>query len=86
MYVFVMLTGSTMLVFTYILPLLSFLVLYHQPKLILYTGIASLGINLFSIWRRYRTEKFNLENSKDVEIQIALMVLRFVGSYVVTVI
>ena len=42
MYTFVMITGSTFLVFTYILPLMSFLILYHQEKLLLYTGIAIL--------------------------------------------
>ena len=35
MYIFVMLTGSITMVFTYILPMLSLLVLYHHPNLIL---------------------------------------------------
>lgn len=49
MYIFVMLTGSTTMVFSYILPMLALLVLYHNPKLILFTGVASLLINIFSI-------------------------------------
>ena len=35
MYVFVLATGKSMMVCTYILPMLSLLVLYHRPKLIL---------------------------------------------------
>lgn len=48
MYLFSLLTGSTNLIFTYILPLLSLLILYHEPKLILCTGVASLLVNPLS--------------------------------------
>lgn len=82
MYLFVMFTGSTSLVFTYILPMLSFLVLYHHPNLILGTGAAALLLNLVTIVQGFRTGVFNLSNSKDAEIQIALIILCFGGSYV----
>lgn len=49
MYIFVMLTGSTTMVFSYILPMLALLVPHHNPKLILFTGVASLLIDIFSI-------------------------------------
>ena len=84
MYVFVILTGSTSMVFTYILPLLSFMVLYHKPKLILSTGLAALTVNLCSIAYKFHTGVFRLENSKEAEIQIALIILCFGGSYVAT--
>lgn len=82
MYLFVMLTGSTYMVFSYILPMLSLLVLYHHPNLILWTGVASLIVNLVSVLLNFRAGMFNLSNSKDAEIQIALIVLCFGGSYV----
>lgn len=82
MYLFVMLTGSTYMVFSYILPMLSLLVLYHHPNLILWTGVASLIVNLVSVLQNFRAGTFNLSNSKDAEIQIALIVLCFGGSYV----
>lgn len=82
MYIFVMLTGSTHMVFSYILPMLSLLVLYHHPNLILWTGVASLVVNITSIAQNFRTGVLNLSNSKDAEIQIALIVLCFGGSYV----
>ena len=84
MYIFVMLTGSTALVFTYILPMLSLLILYHHPKLILFTGLASLIVNGASIYQNYRTGVLTVANSKDAEIQIALILLCFGGSYVAT--
>lgn len=81
MYLFSMMTGSTSMVFSYILPMLSLLVLYHQPKLILFTGIASGVVNLISIGIKFYTGEMNLSNSKDGEIQIALLFLCFAGSY-----
>lgn len=84
MYVFSMMTGSTSMVFSYILPMLSLLVLYHQPRLILFTGIASLIVNLISLYHKFQTGVMNLSNSKDAEIQVALLVLCFAGSYAAT--
>ncbi len=82
MYLFVLASANTILVFTYILPLLSFLILYHQPRLILGTGAAALAVNLAAIvWRALRHE-ITLENSRDVEIQVALLTLCFAGSFV----
>ncbi len=84
MYVFSMITGSTSMVFSYILPLLAFLVLYHQPRLILATGFASLIVNLISIGHKIYAGEMTVANSKDAEIQIALLFLCFGGSYVAT--
>lgn len=84
MYLFSMLTGSTSMVFSYILPLLSFLVLYHQPKLILATGAASFIVNIISIAHKFYTGEMTLASSKDGEIQLALLFLCFGGSYIAT--
>lgn len=84
MYLFSMITGSTYMVACYILPLLSLLILYHQPKLILWTGAASMAANLFSIARKFALEELDIESSKNAEIQIALIVLCFGGCYVAT--
>jgi diguanylate cyclase (GGDEF)-like protein/putative nucleotidyltransferase with HDIG domain len=81
MYLFVMISGNTTLVFVYILPLLSLLILYHQPKLIAYTGAATMVLNLYFILKRAEANEINSYNSKDVEIQIALLVLCFGGSF-----
>ena len=82
MYTFVMITGSTSLVFTYIFPMLSLIVLYRKKNLILGMGIAVALINLLFIIIKISNHQINLNNSKDVEIQIALIFLCFSGSYI----
>lgn len=82
MYLFVMASGNTMLVFTYILPLLSLLILYHQPKLIFVTGMITSVINLVQIAVRFMNQAVTLKNSRDVEIQVALLTLCFGGSFI----
>lgn len=82
MYTFVLLTGSTNLVFCYILPMLSFMVLFHRSRLILHTGAATLAVNLISIGSRILHGEITIANSKDAEIQLALIVLCFIGAWV----
>ncbi len=81
MYTFVMLTSRTVLVFTYILPMLSLLVLFHQPVTILISGLSALCLNIISIGLRYNRGELNADNLKDVEIQLAVTFLCFSGSY-----
>ena len=82
MYVFVLLTGKTTMVFTYIFPLLTLIVLYHQPNLVLTMGILSLVANLMYDAKLFRDGSIILENSRDVEIQLALILLCFSFLYV----
>ncbi len=84
MYLFSMMTGSTNMVFSYILPLLSLLILYHQPKLILYTGIASMIVNVYFVAMQFVNGEINVQTSKDAEIQLALIALCFGGCYSAT--
>lgn len=83
-YIFSMLTGKTELICTYILPMLSLLVLYHQPRLILLDGAISIGVNVFYVLRLWTAGTLNVVNTKNVEIQISLLVLCFAGSYTAT--
>ncbi len=84
MYVFSLLTGSTNMVCCYILPLLSLLILYHQPPLILWTGVVAVITNTISIVLKFVQGELDLESSKNAEIQLALIVLCFGGCYVAT--
>lgn len=84
MYLFSMITGSTNMVFSYILPMLSLLILYHQPKLILYTGIASILVNIYFVAMQFVNGEINLQTSKEAEIQLALITLCFGGCYTAT--
>lgn len=83
MYTFVMITGQTPMVWTYILPMLSLLVLYHKPKLILVTGGATLIVNLISIIYRWLHDGANnFETTEEIEIQLVMVSLSFIGSYI----
>ncbi|MCM1102371.1 MAG: HD domain-containing protein [Clostridium sp.] len=84
MYIFSMATGSTYMVFSYVLPLLSLLILYHQPNLILGTGAAALILNLSVVLSKLRTGQLDLESGKEAEIQLALVILCFGGCYAAT--
>ncbi len=81
MYIFVMVTGRTSMVFSYILPMLSLLVLYHQPKLIFSTGVVAIALNLMNITLRVTRGELGLHNCKEAEIQLVLLLLCFFGSY-----
>ncbi len=81
MYVYAMMTGNTPLVFVYILPFLSLLVLYHEPIIILITGICTLLVNFISIFVRVRAGELTIRNSRDAEIQIAALFLCFLGAF-----
>lgn len=81
MYVFVMCTGSTFLVFVYILPLLSFLILYHQPRLVAVTGVLTLIVNASVIINKILKNEMTVRESKNDEIRMAMLILCFLGCY-----
>lgn len=81
MYLFVMVTGNTLLVFVYILPMSAMLVLYHQPKLTLWYGIAALALNIGMIIWWCLTNTVEEHQIKDLEIQMAVLVLYFGCAY-----
>lgn len=82
MYAFVMLTGNTPLIFTYIFPMLSLIVFYHQKRLILAMGIGSFIMNVIFVIMRVINDEITVSNSKEIEIQLALIILCFAASYV----
>ena len=86
MYGFVLLTGHTNMVYTYVFPLLSLVILYHDAHIVKNMGLISLVLNLASILRDYYQGKITLTNSRDYEIQIALIVLCFGGCYMASIV
>ena len=77
MYTFVMVTGNTLLVFVYILPMSAMLVLYHQPSLMLGYGMVSVSLNIGMIVWWCLTNTVDSSQFKDLEIQLAVLVLYF---------
>lgn len=84
MYSFCLLTGKTTMVFCYIVVLLSYLILYHKPRLIIGLGIATLIANIAMLARMVYSGQMTMENSRDGEIQIAMILLSFAGCYSAT--
>lgn len=84
MYTFVLLTGRSALCFTYIFPLLCLLMVYHDTKLIITTSITTICLNMFSILEQWESGQITIDNSRDAEIQIAIILLVTVGSYLAT--
>ncbi len=80
-YAFVMATGNSLFVFTYIFPMLALIILYHDRKLILWMGAVSLAINAASIGWKIHLGQVSLSNSRDVEIQVACIILMFAYCY-----
>ena len=84
MYLFCLLTGKTNMVFCYIVVLLSYLILYHNPRLIIRLGVATLLANIVMLVRMVYIGQMTMENSRDGEIQIAMILLSFAGCYSAT--
>ncbi len=82
MYAFVMFTGATQMVFCYILPLLCFLVLYHKPRLIVFSFVIALTVNVVSLLYQLGQNSITVSNSKDIEIRFAAIILCYAGAYV----
>ena len=79
MYGFVLFTGNTMMVFVYILPMVPLIVLYHDPNMVAATGGVALVLNVIALFFWSRAGR--LWELKDHEIQIALILVTFLGAY-----
>ena len=81
LYAFVTFNQITPLVFAYILPMLGLIVLYHQPKMILWLGVVVISTTLAYIIYGFGVGKLVLANSMDAEIEIGVLLFSFWGSY-----
>ncbi|MGN0505805.1 MAG: methyl-accepting chemotaxis protein [Lachnospiraceae bacterium] len=75
LYVFVLLTGSTVLVFVYILPMLIVFMCFNDTKLISRVGAVMILVNLISVAYAALTKPNFKANLADYEIQLAAIVL-----------
>lgn len=82
MYAFVMFTGATQMVFSYILPLLCFLILYHKPRLIGFSFGITIIVNVGSLLYQLEQKSITISNSKDIEIRFAALIVSYAGAFV----
>ncbi len=83
MYLFVMLTTNTELVYVYIIPMLFVLVVCHQPWFIMRTGFAAMGINIVTEVPRYWGKQITADDFTKLEIQFFLIAFCFGFAFVV---
>ncbi len=77
MYGFVLFTSHTHLVFAYVFPVISLLILFHNEKLILWMGLISFVMNVSFILREVQTGMVDIRTSMDPEIQLAVLIMVF---------
>lgn len=82
MYAFVMFTGATQMVSTYIFPLLCFLVLYHKPGLIAFSFFITIIVNVAALFYQLGQNIITMSNSREVEIRFAAIIISFAGAFV----
>lgn len=83
MYTFTLFTGNTILCFTYIFPIILLLILYYDPTLIIVTGLFSTVLNITAIFIK-TYNKIDKSGGKDMEIQLAIIILCFAAAYIVS--
>ena len=86
MYVFVLMTSNTIMVFSYIIPMMALIVLYHSPKLVLAMGVISLAANGLAAVRFLVDGIVAKEDIRNIEIQFAVIIYSFVFAYLSSVI
>ena len=79
MYGFVLFTANTNDVWTYILPMLSLLVLYHTPSLIIFSGVISLVLNLTALITEYSNGEIQDLFDRDIRIRLFVLFFCYIG-------
>ena len=82
MYMFVMTGAQTIMVYGYIIPMLSLMVLYHSPKLVLIMGGVALVANILCDVRFFQLGMIAPEDIRDVEIQYGMVLFCFSFAYI----
>ncbi len=82
MYTFVLLNTNTVMTYGYIIPMLSLIVLYHSPKLVLVMGGVALAANIGCVIRFFVIGMVTFDDIKDVEIQLGMIMFCFIFAYI----
>ena len=82
MYTFVMLSGATIMVYGYIIPMLSLMVLYNSPRLVLVIGSVSVAVNIAADVRFLKLGMLADKDIRDIEIQYGMVLFCFSFAYI----
>ena len=83
-YLYIMATSPGTLAFTYILPLMSMLIIYKNKNFIFRCGVAAIVVLAYSIVRNYMSGMNTASDISNYEIQIGMILFCFIG-YVVAI-
>ena len=78
-YLYIMATSPGTLAFTYVLPLMSMLVIYKSLRFYVINGIFYIGVVIFAIIRNYLNGMNSPSDVSNFEIQLAIMIFCFMG-------
>lgn len=82
MYTFVLLNTNTIMTYGYIIPMLSLIVLYHSPKLVVLMGSVAFAANVACVVRFFKIGMVAKDDIKNVEIQLGMILFCFVFAYI----
>ena len=83
-YLYIMLTTPGTLAFTYILPMVSMLIIYKNKNFIIRCGISSILVLVYTIIRNYRNGMNTPADIANFEIQFLIVLFCYVG-YIVAI-
>ena len=83
-YLYIMLTSPGTLAFTYILPLMSMLVIYKNRNFFIRCGIASVAVLIFTTIRNYMNGMNTQADISNYEIQFAIILFSYMG-YIIAI-
>ena len=78
-YLYIMATSPGTLAFTYVLPLMSMLVIYKSLKFYLINGVFYISVLIFAIFRNYSNGMNSAADVSNFEIQLAIIIFCFTG-------
>ncbi|MCH5206205.1 MAG: HD domain-containing protein [Oscillospiraceae bacterium] len=81
MYLFALMTSTTVMVYAYIIPMLSLIVLYHSPKLVMVMGSISIVANVIAAIRFLVDGIVEKHDIRTIEIQFAIIIVSFVFAF-----
>ena len=83
-YLYIMLTAPGTLAFTYVLPMVSMLIIYKNRNFIIRCGVASVGVLIYTIIRNYMNGMNTAADIANFEIQVLIVVFCYIG-YIVAI-
>ena len=83
-YLYIMLTAPGTLAFTYILPMVSMLIIYKNRNFIIRCGVSSVAVLIYTIIRNYRNGMNTAADIANYEIQFLIVVFCYVG-YIIAI-